>query len=98
MVDNVVELVELLPRLNVGNDLQLYIFPEEVRTRLCSCSAQEFKKNSDLRLETAQEAAAIVEKISTVLDNEEEPSSLFGLSASQSVFDRMSACIGKPAA
>jgi hypothetical protein len=96
----VIELVDLLPRLNVEGDPQLQIFAAEVRNRLCTYSTQDLKKNPDLRIETAQQAATIVERISTVLENEREQTAptAFASQSAQSVFERMSAYMGEQVA
>jgi hypothetical protein len=44
LVTNVLDLVEILPRLNVNGDTDLNRFAEQVKGRLCNYSAQDLKK------------------------------------------------------
>ncbi|MFC5862091.1 hypothetical protein ACFPT7_07285 [Acidicapsa dinghuensis] len=67
LVTNVIDLVEILPRLNVADDADLNRFATQVRDSLCNHSARDLKKNEDLRVATASEAAGIVAAIDTVL-------------------------------
>jgi hypothetical protein len=68
VVDNIAELVEVLPRLNIANDPDLNSFIEEIKIRLCAYSAKELKHNELLRTTTAQEAADIARRMSAFLD------------------------------
>lgn len=68
VVDNIRELVEVLPQLNIAQDLDLNGFVEEIRTRLCAYSAKDLKHNELLRATTSQEAADIASRISAYLD------------------------------
>jgi hypothetical protein len=101
VVDNVIELVELLPRLNVVDDAQLLTFTEEVRGRLCNHSSRELRESDQLRSQTAREAAEIAERISTALDQREEvgeaPEAFSAAKQAQNVFDHMSAYLEAPA-
>lgn len=100
VVDNVIELVELLPRLNVVDDAELRVFADEVRGRLCNYSSRELKQSDQLRWETAREAAEMVERISTVLDEREEVGEAFQVVSAaeqaQNVFDHMSQYLEAP--
>jgi hypothetical protein len=102
VVDNVIELADLLPRLNVNGNPQLDAFAEEVRNRLCHCSSHELRKNEELRMETAREAAGIADRISAVISSREEselsPESSFTAKQVEQVFDRMSTYLGGPGA
>lgn len=65
LVTNVIDLVDILPRLNVADDADLNRFATQIRDSLCNHSARDLKKNEDLRVATASEAAGIV----TAMDN-----------------------------
>jgi hypothetical protein len=71
MVTNVLDLVELLPSLNVNGDAELNRFAEQIRQRLCGFTAQDLKKHDLLRVATATDAAEIVVEIDSVLRNRE---------------------------
>jgi hypothetical protein len=71
LVTNVLDLVELLPRLNVNGDSELNRFAEQIRHRLCGFTAQDLKKHDLLRVATATDAAEIVAEIDSVLLNRE---------------------------
>lgn len=75
LVTNVVDLVELLPRLNVNGDADLNRFAEQIRQRLCNHSAQELKKYDLLRVTTAAEGANIVAEMDGVLRGRESAGS-----------------------
>jgi hypothetical protein len=72
LVTNVFDLVDLLPRLNVGQDEELNRFAVETRNRLCSFTAQDLKKNDILRAATANNAAALLNEMDAVLRNREQ--------------------------
>lgn len=69
VVDNIRELVEVLPQLNVAQDVDLNAFVEEIKTRLCTYSTKELKRNELLRASTAQEAADIFARMSAFLSH-----------------------------
>jgi len=92
MVTNVFELVEILPRLNVGGDADLDRFAEQIRQRLCNYSAQELKKHDLLRVTTAAEAANIVAEMDGVMRERGEPAS------ADEIFAHMSAYMEAPTA
>ena len=71
LVTNVLDLVELLPRLNVNGDAYLNRFAEQVKERLCNYSAQELKKHDLLRVTTAADAANIVAEMDGILRGRE---------------------------
>jgi hypothetical protein len=71
MVTNVFDLVELLPHLNVSNDVDLNRFADQIRQRLCGFTAQDLKKHDLLRVATATDAAEIVAEIDSVLRDRE---------------------------
>src|ERR1700744_5740159 len=66
LVTNVFDLVDLLPRLNVGQDEELNRFAAEIKDRLCNFSAHDLKKNEVLRVATATDAAPILSKMDAV--------------------------------
>lgn len=69
VVDNIAELVEVLPHLNIAQDPNLNAFLDEIKTRLCAASAKELKQNELLRTATAQQAADIVSRVSAFLES-----------------------------
>ena len=71
LVTNVLDLVEILPRLNVNGDADLNRFAEQIKQRLCNYSAQDLKKHDLLRVATATDAANIVAEMDGVLRDRE---------------------------
>lgn len=74
LVTNVLELVDLLPRLNVNQDEELNRFAAEIKDRLCGFTARDLKKNEILRVATAADAAQILTKMDAVLRDRERSS------------------------
>lgn len=72
LITNVLDLVDLLPRLNVNQDEELNRFGAEIKDRLCNYSAHDLKKNDILRVATASDAAQILLQMDTVLRGREE--------------------------
>ena len=68
VVDNIVDLINVVPDLNLTADPTLNAFVEEIRTRLCSASAKELKANELLRASTAQEAADIASRMAAHME------------------------------
>jgi hypothetical protein len=97
LVTNVLDLVEILPRLNVNGDADLNRFSEQVKERLCNYSAQDLKKHDLLRVTTAADAANIVAQMDSVLRCRESVESAEGPTADD-IFTRMSAFMEAPAA
>jgi hypothetical protein len=73
VVENIVDLINVLPDLNLTNDPALNAFVEEIRTRLCATSAKELKANDLLRTTTAQEAADIASRMAAHMEYGEVP-------------------------
>jgi hypothetical protein len=97
LVTNVLDLVEILPRLNVNGDTDLNRFAEQVKERLCNYSAQDLKKHDLLRVTTAADAANIVAEMDGLLRSRE--AELPGETPSaDDIFNRMSAYMEAPAA
>ena len=97
LVTNVLDLVEILPRLNVNGDTDLNRFAEQVKERLCNYSAQDLKKHDLLRVTTAADAANIVAEMDGLLRSREAAEFAQGPSADD-IFNRMSAYMEAPAA
>jgi len=55
LVTNLLDLVELMPRLNVNQDEDLDRFASELRNQLGTLTARDLKKNDILRVATAQQ-------------------------------------------
>ena len=97
LVTNVLDLVEILPRLNVSGDADLNRLAEQIRQRLCNHSAQELKKHDLLRVTTAADAANIVAEMDGVLRNRESAKTAEPESADE-IFAHMSAYMEAPSA
>jgi len=97
LVTNVLDLVEILPRLNVNGDTDLNRFAEQVKERLCNYSAQDLKKHDLLRVTAAADAANIVAEMDGLLRSREAADPVEGPSADD-IFNRMSAYMEAPAA
>ena len=90
LVTNVLDLVDLLPRLNVNQDEDLNRFAAEIKDRLCNFSAHDLKKNEILRVATATDAAHILSQMNAVLRGREhftEPNEKAQLESTPSVDD-----------
>jgi hypothetical protein len=86
-------MVNLLPKLNVGEDPELNRFASEIRNKLCGFSARDLKTNDVLRVATANDAAALLYEMDAVLRDREQGSdsaSKEGSSADH-IFSHMSA-------
>jgi hypothetical protein len=92
-VSNVLDLVNLLPQLNVGEDRDLNRFAGEIRTKLCSFTARDLKTNDVLRVATANDAAALLYEMDAVLrDREQKQDSASEVdSSADRIFSHMSA-------
>ena len=92
LVTNLLDLVELMPRLNVNQDEELDRFASELRNQLGTLTAGDLKKNDILRVATANGAAALLHEMDAVLRNREntvEP--LASLPTANDIFSHMSA-------
>jgi hypothetical protein len=72
LITNVLDLVDLLPRLNVNQEEERNRFAAEIKDRLCNYNAHDLKKNEILRVATASGAAQILSQMDTVLRSREE--------------------------
>ena len=97
LVTNVLDLVEILPRLNVSGDQDLNRFAEQIRQRLCNHSAQDLKKHDLLRVTTAADAANIVAEMDGVL-RDRESAKLAEPESADAIFAHMSAYMEAPSA
>jgi hypothetical protein len=97
-VTNILDLVELLPRLNVTGDPELNRFAEEARQKLCTYTAHDLKKHELLRVVTATEAAGIVSRMDEAIRNREAEQAEEKLASVQDIFDHMSAYMEAPKA
>ncbi len=97
LVTNLLDIVEILPRLNVNGDADLNRFADQIKGRLCNYSAQELKKHDLLRVTTAADAANIVAQMDDVLRGRETAETALGQTADE-IFTRMSAFMEAPAA
>jgi hypothetical protein len=72
LVSNVLDLVNLLPQLNVGEDPELNRFAGEIQKKLCGFTARDLKTNDELRVATANDAAALLYEMDAVLREREQ--------------------------
>jgi hypothetical protein len=95
LVTNVLDLLALLPQLNVGEDRELNRFAEEIRNKLCGFTARELKTNDVLRVATAHDATALLYEMDAVLREREENrdaiSEVESTSSADHIFSHMSA-------
>lgn len=74
LVQNLTDLVDILPNLNILGDTHLENMTNELRTTLCSHTPEELRKSTTLRKDTADKAREILDKISIFADMQvEEP-------------------------
>lgn len=100
LVTNILDLVDILPRLNVSGDTDLNCFANQAKQRLCNYSAQELKKNEALRIAAATDAVEIVAQMDGVLWDREVATALTEPEAQtmDTIFAHMSAYMEAPAA
>ena len=95
LVTNVLDLVTLLPQLNVGEDPELDRFAEEIRNKLCGFTARDLKTNEVLRVATAHDATALLYEMDAVLREREEKKEttqeMGSASSADHIFSHMSA-------
>ena len=63
LVENVVELVNLLPKLNVANDPKLEKLGKEAQKKLCAYEPEQLRKDETAREAAADDAKAILKKM-----------------------------------
>ncbi len=64
LVENVVELVNLLPKLNIGNDPKLEKLRKEVQKKICALEPETIRDDDKVRTKAADDAKAILDKMS----------------------------------
>jgi hypothetical protein len=64
LVTNILDVLQVLPALNITNDPQLEEMRKEIERRLCGAKAPELKGDPELRMETAKAAKEIMDKLS----------------------------------
>jgi hypothetical protein len=94
LVTNVLDLVDILHRLNVNDDTDLNRFADQIKQRLCNYSAQDLKKHDLLRVTTAADAANLVAEMDDLLRERETAAD----PTADDIFTRMSAYMEAPAA
>lgn len=67
LVENIRDLVEILPSFNLTNDPVLTRTIERMRAELCTLSAQELRDNSAARMSTAAAAQSILDDVTAYL-------------------------------
>ena len=73
LVSNVVDLVDLLPQLNIVGDPNLNALTDQVNKQLCQNSAESLRNSPVTRQQTADSAAAIARTIAGVLAIDQAP-------------------------
>jgi len=63
MMSNLVDLVKLLPKLNITDDPTLEAMRREIEDKLCSVEIYHLREVPEVRAETAAEAAKIMERM-----------------------------------
>ena len=67
LVENVVELVNLLPKLNVANDPKLTALTAETKKAICALEPESLRKDEGVRAKAAEDAKAILDKMSAYI-------------------------------
>lgn len=67
IIDNVLELADLLPALNLADDPELVRMANEAKARLTTHSAKELKEDSGLRKQVKMDSAALARKVDEYL-------------------------------
>jgi hypothetical protein len=62
-VENIIEVVNLLPRLNVANDPELEALCKETKKKLCALEPQTLRDSSAARSNAAEDAKALMDKM-----------------------------------
>ena len=68
-IDNLYELVDDLPAMNITNDPNLTALHAEIKSRLGGLTAPELRKNTQLRAAARTDAQAIVSKITGIMSS-----------------------------
>jgi len=63
LVTNIVDVIQVLPALNITGDPQLEQMRKEIERKLCRVKAPELKNDPGLRVETAEAAKEIMDKL-----------------------------------
>ena len=63
IVENIVELVNLLPKLNVANDPALENLRKETQRKICQYEPMTLRKDKAVRKQAARDAKAILDKM-----------------------------------
>jgi hypothetical protein len=72
LVQNLTDLVDILPNLNILGDTHLEKMTDELRSTLCFHSPEDLRKDPELRKDTADKAREILDKISIFADMQVE--------------------------
>jgi hypothetical protein len=91
LVSNLLDLVNLLPNLNVSDDHELNRFAAEIGNKLCGFTARDLKANDVLRVATAHDAAALLYEMDAVLREREQNAASETDSSADHIFSHMSA-------
>lgn len=63
LVENVIELVNLLPKLNISGDPELNKLLKETQKKLCSFGPDQLRENAEARSKASDDAKAILDKM-----------------------------------
>ena len=64
LVENVIELVNLMPKLNITDDPELERIRKETKDKICALAPGTLRQDEDARSKAAQDAKAILNKMS----------------------------------
>jgi paraquat-inducible protein B len=67
LIDNIIELTNIIPRLNVTNDPNLEKIRKEVEEKLCSVSPEELRDNKEIRGKVADTAQSILDAMNSYM-------------------------------
>lgn len=67
LVENIVDLVNLLPKLNISNDSKLDNLCKETKKKLCAMEPESLRKDAKVRSTAAKDAQAILDKMSAYM-------------------------------
>lgn len=67
LVENVAELINLLPKLNVADDPELEKIRAETKKKLCAFEPETLRKSKEVRSKAAEDANAILNKMSAYI-------------------------------
>lgn len=67
LIENIIELTQILPRLNFTDDPDLEDMRREIEQSICTVSPQNLRSDANLRKNTAKEAKALMDKMAVFM-------------------------------